>query len=184
MKELSPDNQSPDDNRTEDFLRLLLANHKRIYAFILTLIHNCTDADDIMQETTTVMWRKFKDYRKGTDFVAWSVTIAKYRVLSFRKKQSASRVQFSDEAVEALENETAGMLTEMDHRLEVLQGCLAKLAEDDKRLIHMRYEQDEGPQTIARRIGKSVHSVYKRLARIHDMLLQCVRRTLAMEEIV
>lgn len=182
MKHLSPNNQSSDDCLTEDFLRLLLANHKRIYAFILTLIHNCTDADDIMQETTTVMWRKFKDYREGTDFVAWSITIAKYRVLSFRKKQAGSRVQFSDEAVEALENETAGMLTKMDHRLEVLQSCLAKLAERDKRLVHMRYEQDAAPNTIAEHIGKSVHSVYKRLAKIHDMLLQCIRRTLAAEE--
>ncbi len=182
MTDMDSHDRSVDSQRTEEFLKLLLANHKLIYAFILSLVHNCTDADDIMQETTAVMWRKFNEYRTGTDFVAWSVTVAKYKVLSFRKKQANSRIQFSDTALEALLEDTASMLTKMDCRLQALQSCISKLRPNDRVLVQMRYEQDATPKSIADNIGKSVHSVYKALARVHNALLQCIRRTLIAEE--
>ncbi len=57
--------------RGERFMRLLLANQQRIYGLILALVPNWNDADDIMQETSAVMWAKFDDYEAGTDFAAW-----------------------------------------------------------------------------------------------------------------
>lgn len=39
----------------EQFLRLLMLNDKRIYAYILSFVPNVTDADDIMQESSAVM---------------------------------------------------------------------------------------------------------------------------------
>ncbi len=36
------------------FLRLFLQNERRLYAYILTLLHNRTDADDVLQETSLV----------------------------------------------------------------------------------------------------------------------------------
>lgn len=53
------------------FLRLLLKSQSSIYAFILVLVHDQNDADDIMQETVTLMWRKFSTFEPGTNFTAW-----------------------------------------------------------------------------------------------------------------
>ncbi|MCK4629078.1 MAG: hypothetical protein KAT56_08735, partial [Sedimentisphaerales bacterium] len=65
--------KQPDISNTERFLKLLMANDKRIYAFILTLVPGRIDADDLMQETVTIMWRKFDDFEPGRDFVAWGI---------------------------------------------------------------------------------------------------------------
>ena len=46
---------SMDSEKGKEFVRLLLANQNRIYAFILTLVSNWSDADDVMQETAEVM---------------------------------------------------------------------------------------------------------------------------------
>ena len=46
-----------DKNRL--FLRLFLQNQRRLYAYILTLLPNRADADDVLQETSLVMWDKF-----------------------------------------------------------------------------------------------------------------------------
>jgi RNA polymerase sigma-70 factor (ECF subfamily) len=54
-----------------EFIRLLTANQSRIYAYIVSLVPNFNDADDIMQETTTMMWERKEDFESGTDFVAW-----------------------------------------------------------------------------------------------------------------
>ncbi len=180
-QELPSIKDSSDGSQTENFLHLLMANHRRIYAFILGMIANRSDADDLMQETTTVMWRKFGEFEGGTDFVAWGVTIAKYRILNYRQKNRHTRIQFSDEAVKVLQADADSMLDTMDTRIEAMKKCIAKLGERDRNLIQMRYAKDLAIKIIAERIGRSIHAVYKGLARIHDLLLQCIRKQMSTE---
>jgi RNA polymerase sigma-70 factor (ECF subfamily) len=182
-KDLHKNISPKEESQTENFLQLLMANHKRIYAYVLGMVSNRSDADDLMQETTTVMWRKFSEFEVGTDFVAWGVTIAKYRILSFRQKHHGSLVQFSDEAIKALQADSKSMLNEMDVRIDAMKKCMTKLGEHDSNLIQMRYVQDLTVKIVAKRIGRSIHTVYKSLARIHDMLLQCIRKQLKAEGI-
>ncbi len=167
---------------TEQFLRLLLPNQKRIYAYILTLVPHWSDADDIMQETTTAMWRKFDEFERGTDFVAWGVSIARYEVLRFRRKQGANRLQFSDDLLNMIAQQVEAAANQADERLDALNECLEKLPERDRKLIRLRYESDVTIRTVAERVGRPVQGMYKAMARIHDALLQCIRRSLAAEE--
>src|SRR5947199_7816436 len=77
------------------FLRLFLQNERRLYAYIVTLLPNRTDADDVLQEASLVMWDKFDDQHPPDDFAAWGCRIAYYKVLDFCKKRHRSRVLFS-----------------------------------------------------------------------------------------
>jgi RNA polymerase sigma-70 factor (ECF subfamily) len=52
MNDRNPDN-------TDYFVRQLMNHRKRIYTFILTLVGNSSDADDIMQDTAALMWQKY-----------------------------------------------------------------------------------------------------------------------------
>ena len=63
-----------------------------------------------------------------------------------------------------------------------LQTCVHKLNERDAELIRLRYEEETAVKTIADQYGRSLQSVYKRIARIHAMVLRCVRQTLQREE--
>src|SRR5215204_4341655 len=82
------------------FLRLFLQNQRRIYAYILTLLPNRADADDVLQEASLVLWDKFDDRCPPDDFTAWACRIAYYKVLDFCKKHQRNRVLFSQEMVE------------------------------------------------------------------------------------
>ena len=73
-------------DRGERFMRHLMGNEHRIYGFILSLVHNWSDADDLLQDVTAIMWRKFDLYEPGTNFCAWALKIARFEVLNFRKK--------------------------------------------------------------------------------------------------
>ena len=88
--------------RDEQFLRLLIANQDKIYAFILTLVHNSTDAEDILQDATTVMWRKYDTFTPGTSFIAWGITIARMHVLKFFEKNRNCRLSFSSDLEQQL----------------------------------------------------------------------------------
>ena len=117
-----------DSSKTNEFLRLLMANQKRIYAFILAMVPNHQDADDLFQETVLLMWSKFDSFTQGTSFVAWGCTIARYQILSVRKRHSVRSIRFSEAAMELLYRESDPFLEQMDSRTQALRTCIGKLA--------------------------------------------------------
>lgn len=161
------------------FMRLFVANQRSIYAYILALVHNYVDADDILQETSVVMWRKFGEFQPGTDFIAWGITIARYQVMKFSKLRSRSKVQFNDDLVHAIADCTEVQLAGLDDRLKALRRCRRKLNEQSRFLVEMKYDQGVSFARIAERTGRSIQSIYKRMSRIQSTLLRCIERTLS-----
>ncbi len=182
MEENSQSNAKPSGSlRTELFLRLFLSNQNQIHAFILTLVPNWTDADDIMQEAATAMWRKFDTFKLGSNFTAWALRVAHFEVLKFRKICQRDRLRFNEDILNMILDYSTPTFNEPDTHIEALQSCLSKLSKSDSQLIQMRYERFKTTKDLANHIDRSVHGLYKSLARIHNVLLQCVRRTLAQE---
>ena len=52
-----------DNSESGLFLKLLLSNETRIFSYILTLVPNFADAEEIMQEASTVMWKSFDQFQ-------------------------------------------------------------------------------------------------------------------------
>ena len=166
------------DIRGERFLRLLTANNKRIYAYIFTLIPSYFDADDIMQETVTYMYRKFDSFEPGTNFLAWAFRIAHFRILSFYKKQQDQKIKFDSELMGLIESEAGPILERINHRFEALQQCREKLNGNDRQLLSLVYDKGISTKNIAEKMNKSIYSVYRSLARIHESLLRCIQKKL------
>ena len=164
--------------QTQGFLRLFLKNQPRIYGFILAMVSNWSDADDIMQETTEVMWRKFQEFEPNTDFAAWGIKIARYKILEFRRERQNKPI-LSDQSIQAIFDNLIEVKHEDDERLIALQHCLGKLSDRDRRLIRLRYEQNITTKELAKRVNRPFHGLYKAMGRIHSALLLCVRRTLS-----
>jgi RNA polymerase sigma-70 factor (ECF subfamily) len=57
-------------NDEHDFGRLFVRYQSRIYGFIRSLVVHRDDAEDLLQETASVLWRKFGEFRPGSDFLA------------------------------------------------------------------------------------------------------------------
>lgn len=170
-----------DSQNVESFIKLLTARQERIYAYILSLVPQTADADDIMQDVTTVMWRKFETFQVGSDFAAWGIAIARYKVMDYRKQQQGKHIYLSDEAIKAIEADLEKTLHNHEDKMEALKSCIKKLGRNDRRIIQMRYYEEKPAQDIARRLRKHVRTIYKILARIQNQLLYCVHRTLISE---
>ena len=74
--------------------------------------------------------------------------------------------------------ESEAISDQVDIRMQALRHCIGKLNDRDYELVQIRYEKERDVKEIAAGQGRSMQSVYKRLARIHDALLRCVRSTL------
>ena len=81
----------------EDYTRLLVAHQRRIYGFIYTLVHDHSATDDILQEVAALLWKKFETFEVGTDFAAWAMRVARYKVLEWRRKQQRLPLPIDEE---------------------------------------------------------------------------------------
>ncbi len=166
----------------KQFITLLVPNQRRILAFILSLVPNKADAEDIFQMTLIQMWDSFDRFEPGTDFVAWAVTIARYKVYDFRKKVRGTKLQYSDELARLLEIESDRRFNAIPEKLRALRGCVKKLSMKDAKFLKLRYENDLSLQKIATRTGITFQAVHKSISVIHARLVRCVRLTMRREE--
>ena len=164
-----------------EFVTLLTGNQRKLYAFILSLVRNAADADDVLQETNLVLWRKCGEFESGTNFDAWSFRIAKFQVMAHRKRQQRSKLHYDDELVELLAAEAIEDWDGHDARKRALSGCLRKLKPEQRKLVAERYEPGGSVNDMAQAQGRSPKAVSEALRRIRRALLTCVERTLEAE---
>jgi RNA polymerase sigma-70 factor, ECF subfamily len=183
-----PAPSAPDPNRAPDkskpFLRLFLQNERKLYGYVLTLLPNRADADDVLQEASLAMWDRFDPTAPPDDFLAWARRIAYYKVLDFHKKAERARVRLSRVFLERISetvSEQSGVL-QLDERREALGGCVEKLGARDRELLACRFAEGATTQSTSERVGRSVEAVYKALAKLRQALFDCVQRALARED--
>lgn len=171
-----------DAERTERFLVLYSACEARLSAYLLTLLGNAADAEEVFQETTLALWRSFDDFAPGTNFLVWAKRIAFYRVLTFRKQRQRYGAPGSEQFLRLVDQMLAERAESIDARLSHLTDCLARLSESDRRLISLRYDSDRTIKELAAELGRPANTLYKALERIRHALIECMRRNQAREE--
>jgi len=171
-----------DHNRVDEFLRLHARYAARLHAFILSLLPNWSDAEDVLQETVAVLWSKFDEFQPGTSFFAWACQVARFEVSRFLRRQHRDRLRFDDETLGLITAAASEMDEHLAARERALAGCVERLPEKDRTLLGLRYREGLTADGIARRVGRSVHAVYKAAKRIRRVLYDCVNRALATED--
>ena len=74
------------DDPGKAFTRLWVAHSPRIFAYIHALVPNWADAEEVLQETGIVLWEKFHQFDRGSDFGRWACSVAHFEVLKHRKR--------------------------------------------------------------------------------------------------
>jgi len=163
-----------------EFAALLRQHQTQLFGYIYSLVRDLDDADDLFQQTSLVLWDKFERFDHAKRFINWACGVARYEVMNFLRSRSRNRLYFTDElslalieAQEALEDER------LEERRDALSGCITKLRERDRELLEACYGRSACIQEVARRWGRSTHSIHNSLRRIRRALFECVGRSLA-----
>ncbi|MCG8583699.1 MAG: sigma-70 family RNA polymerase sigma factor [Pirellulales bacterium] len=172
----------PTEDSHKDFVRLLTQHQRRVYSYILGLVPNWADADEILQETNVRLWEEWEKFEPGTDFGAWAVKVAYYQVLTHRKKISRSREMVSQEFVEAVATEFEASEDRAAARQAALVACFDEQPEANRELIRRSYAPGATTQKVADHFGRSVAATYKALARARKLLGDCILRRLKEED--
>lgn len=164
------------------FEELLRAHERQLFGYIFSLVRNLADAEDLFQETCLALWEQFDRFELGTNFAAWSATVARFRVLKYFERRPPSSAAFSEAAhARLLEVAAAADPHEEDARREALAACVEKLHERQRSLLWEVYSGKVQVAQLARTLHRTTHSIYSSLRHIRNILLRCVDERLAEE---
>jgi RNA polymerase sigma-70 factor (ECF subfamily) len=167
--------------RVDEFVRLLAQNQRRLFVYVHTLVPHPDDAEEVLQNTSLVLWREFGTFETGTNFAAWACRVALNQVLAWRKKKQRDRLRFSDELLTLVAAEAEAQDDALEDRCRALAGCLEKLPAEQRELVRLRYAEGGSIETVAATARRTVEATYRALSRARHALHDCVTRTLARE---
>ena len=169
-------------DRTEEYVRLQSRYQPRVFSFILTLVPHWADAEEILQETNVVLWRKFDTFNPGSNYLGWAKRVAYLEVLKYRRRNKKKLLLFSDEVLEKIADDEAEMAEGLQIQRQSLMQCIRKLPDKDRNLIQVRYAEDATVKHVADQLGRSTDAIYKSLRRVRHALLNCVQRLTSAED--
>ena len=174
---------APDGVGADHTLRvqqLFVRHQNNIRAFILTLLPDFTEAEDVVQEVFVTVTRKAADFELGTHFLNWAFTIARYKVLDARRRSRHLDCLLDEETIEALCVELPDDIL-CEGRQNAVHQCLARLAPRAQEIIRLRYFSEHGPEEIARLISWTPRAVNSALHKARGLLRTCLQRNLGGE---
>ncbi len=171
------------DTPSSDFVALLATCQRPIFLYAMSLLGNVDDAEEVVQESGLVLWKKFHEYQPGTDFVRWACQIARFQSLKLRTRRFRGPQLFSNDIlamfVAAAEEKSQGQL---EARRQAILECLEQLKAADRDLIVRRYRKGASTRAVAEALNRSPQGTRRSLQRIREALATCAGRKLAREE--
>ena len=169
----SPENRK---DHTAHVQSLFVEHVTGLRYFVMSMVPDPNEANDIVQETFLTVTAKANDYEAGTNFKAWVFTIARFKVLEIYKKQKREANRLSDAAITILADEAQN---EKDESMtDALATCLQSLSPKTAKMVELRYQDGLKPSAIADRIGWTAEAVYVALSRTRTSLRNCINKQL------
>lgn len=173
---------SEKNDRTDEFMRLLTKHERRLEGFVISLVPNWADSQDVIQEAKLRLWQQYHEYDATKDFGAWACTIAYYQVLTMRNRSRTRRTRLGDAFLEKVAAEATRDSELVAYRQQVFADCLQKLSDAKQLLLRRCYGGRYTIVQISAELGRKAESVRQELVRVRRTLYQCVDEAHQQEE--
>lgn len=100
-RQIAPKPRNSQEDPAADPREAIIEHLRPLRAYAITLCHDATLADDLVQDALLKAWSKFDQFKPGTNLRAWLFTILRNGYYSGRRKR-AREVADSDGALTAL----------------------------------------------------------------------------------
>ena len=164
-------------DRERRFMEVFQEHYRPLFGYVYTLVRNYTDAEDVVQQTSLILWKKFDEYQPNTNFFTWACGTARFEALKFLRNERRYRAYFSEAFQLKLATTMMGLRPEVvTARALALEDCVQRLPEKQRELIWQCFGGPKSVAMIAQETGRSTHSIYSSLRNIRSKLLDCVDR--------
>ena len=163
------------------FAEMFIANQARIYRYLISLVPNRADADDLFQRASLTLWKHWKRYDTEREFLPWAFRIVQNEVRNFLRTSRNRPLMLSDELIAELARTHEEEDETLARRQAALTLCIEKLPAQHRDLIERCYGSDESMKQVAVSRGQTPEAIYKAVQRIRDLLFDCINQSLATE---
>jgi RNA polymerase sigma-70 factor (ECF subfamily) len=167
------------------FEDLLVAHQPRLLSYIKSLVPNHHEAEDLLQRTNLILWRKRVSFKTGSNFLAWSFAIARLEACNQLRQLRRDQRVFADREEDAPATEWPRPMEEEivdPEALLALRDCLERLPSRDLELVLMRYGTDKTLGDYARELNRRPGTLKARLFKIREHLRKCIEDELRGKE--
>ena len=167
--------------KTVDAGLLFEANHDRIYRYLLRLVRNPAEAEDLTQETFLRAYRRGDSLRDPEAVRGWLYRIATHAALDRLRQRKSHPAVDSDEGAGQLASAVSASPSVLDvvERKETsacVQRCLDFLPDHYRAVILLHESHGLTAPEIANLLGVSLFTVKIRLHRARQKLQQVMQR--------
>jgi RNA polymerase sigma-70 factor (ECF subfamily) len=159
---------------SDKYFLAVTAIQNRLHAYILSLLADPVAAQDVLQETNLVLIRKADDFQSDASFESWAYNTARFQVLAHLRDRKRDRLVLHEAFAEKLAPVAEVMAEETERRIQLLGGCVERLSDEHKALLHKRYGREASITTLAEEFGKTTSAMKQVLYRIRNLLASCV----------
>jgi RNA polymerase sigma-70 factor, ECF subfamily len=146
-------------------------------AYILSLIPDFHQAEDVLQQVAVLLVREYEKYDPARPFLPWALGIARNMVLKSRRDVARSSEHFLGELL--MDQIQAAFQEPNDNWGAVRKAlylCLGKQPRKVLELLRWRYAYDLKPGEAALKMGITAGAARVMLHRAREVLRRCIQR--------
>lgn len=143
----------------------------KLYRFALRIVNNAAEAEDVVQEVLSKLWRTRKNWDRIDNLEAWSMRITKNMALDHLRARQYRRTEGVDQLQQvSSEHSTPLQKTEQMDTLEQIQRLMEELPENQRLVIHLREIEQLSYQEICDLLEMPMSQVKTNLFRARNKL--------------
>ena len=154
------------DSKEQEFTRLIKAHKETIYTVCLMHAQDQDEAQDMMQEVLTQLWRSFGTFRGESDIRTWLWRVSSNTCITYCRREAKHR--------ETLHLEVSDLLAiddEEGRQIQMLHDRIHRLRPFDRTIV-LLWMEDLSYEEIGQIVGITAKNVSVRLFRIKEQLRQ------------
>jgi RNA polymerase sigma-70 factor (ECF subfamily) len=159
----------------ETATRLLLRHRVPLFAYLRVIVRDPGLAEDLFQEVSIVLLRRWEEFGGVRDFWALARETARRQALAELRRRGRNPLTISSASLDAVDRSFEGAVEEIPARREALRQCLKKLPPFWRELVKLRYWMNLPVSAVAERLVRSQNTISVTLNRIRSRLADCVR---------
>jgi RNA polymerase sigma-70 factor (ECF subfamily) len=166
-----------DQRASEQLARHWTESQPVVAAFVLSMVPDFHQAEDVLQQVAVVLVREFERFDSSKPFLPWALGIARNTALKSRREVARHPLLAVGDSVL---DQIQAAFEENDEALAImrklLRRCLSQQPQKVLELLQWRYAHDLKPNEAAQRMGITSGAVRAMLHRAREALRKCIRR--------
>lgn len=136
------------------YLILLNSYKPRIFSYVLRIVRNYHDAEEITQDTFIKCFKSLKSFDRTKNFSTWLYTIVHNRTIDYFRKRRKHEKYLDDRPIEDMEIADTKTLAPMNYfnqqvKLNKIEQALLQLAPIDRAIVLLFHKEEKTYQEIA-----------------------------------